>query len=1429
MATFENITKELAVTGADVYLPLPINNMINREGYWFTYTPASGSPVNSNTGATVKLYGWGAAETLLNSASSLTISGTIPLLVEAWQGSDTTYYASSIEHIGSGTNDITNTVEDNALFFSHMGANIADDDAFYWDRLYVEEGSGEWAYYQYHKHLPSFYVDYEQGRETTSGGGFLVPSDKEFGYQISLKVNSGGTPYQSRLARVHKPSVGGAHNSHNDVTLPSTSTKNYMSGGILRGTSNKYHVFYITADGSQWELFSRTYTSDSGSFSTESSLGTFDLADPTFSYPNTTGGDQEFWPVRASCGDVLGSKVYFPVLMTNQTNTSNFDLEVWSYDSGTPVEAGDLTRQVIISNVSSRPDAQCITVGSVLYVAYSDPTNGGVSLHSYNGTTWTSEGNVVTNDNPLRVHGFRYNSADTSYYMLLSGTQSGTGINYTGPGMYSFGISAAFAGYPHLDYDSTNHGFTVKAAQATGHLEYDIDNGYLTKFTTAEPQGIATDKRILEYSEASPQYYRVKEVNLGGIEEYEHVIELSNGIKCGVGQVTGLPIDNTASSNILVSLFDFSAEGEDVHLIAGGLGADFTTGVVESSDGNVWLTGYTKSALVQKRDLKVHGFLRNVRDGSNVLDHQAVATDSNENYYVLGNHDDGYTFIIKYDKNFDEVWKKSFDGGSAAPVEGYDIHIDANDNIYVCGSYQSDSGFPSNPSVNDTYTASSSTWTWDGTTWSLTSGTGSADGFVLKLNTNGAVTWANSYGASGAQTIKGITTIVKTATTYVVFGLNNGTSCSLIALNEDGTVYEVNNQANLNINKVSYNESTDGRFCFAGTNGGSASRFGMAEVNSPNRMIQWLNSFGTGTTNVATDIKHLSDADVNGDNAEYVVIGKIDSNSYVMLLNIDESTGSVYNVQKTWARSLATCEFNRLLVEDYTNPNWNSVTGTNPRIYIAGTTTGDGRGSSSGLIVEYDNTGSIGWQNTLAFGGVEKLFGIVDDGTQDNFVVVGSKSSHSSGLDGMLFRGWKQNGFGTGNYHIDGNATTAMWYETSTLTDSANATTLSSISAPSDSTGSYTPASLGTTITNVGLTVENYDGSYGPNGTFQFWTGYIDLDDVQAYLNSATYLADKSAGKRYCYAPSLFNFYQVATQGDGSADDGNVFGYDIIEHSGGMMVPVGVTSGNIGRTNTGASGVYDYIIFHVNKSNGNFMYFQNGSTSDEEIYTVTELADGTIAIGGRSTGNLGSHTNIGGYDMFLGIHNMTTHTTEYYQAGSGFNDRIVGLHDIGGSKLAAIFSTSGAIGSNTNLGSEDIGVITFNYSTDVWGDTTNPQEAWQTGSGTSDLVTQNGHHSTILPDGRIAIVGHSAGFFADDNVTSGLLDSFIAILDRSTGTWKKYQTGTGSNDFTTSITSVGNKLLIGGYTEAAIEDGKHAVYWEFDASFGVNGKDSSVS
>ena len=569
-----------------------------------------------------------------------------------------------------------------------MGAYAVPDDAFYWDRFYLPEGDTEWYYYQYHKHLPSFYVDYEGGRETTSGGGFIDSDDKSFGYSISIDVNTQGTKYQSRLARVHTPSVGGAHNSHNDVTLPSTANKNYMTGGLIRGTSDRYHYFYISANNTSWDVFSKTYNDSATSFTGEVQLGTFDLRDPVFT-ANGTSGVQKNWPVRASCGDLLDTRVYFPVLMTNQTNSANTDLEVWSIPSAATQDSSDLVRQVLKSDFLGPCDAQCVSVGSDLFVAYSDIINGGIRIHSYNGTTWTDEGQVLTNisASPVRVHGFRYNSSDTSFYLLLSGTSDGGASTYQGDGVYSFQLDEQFLGYEHLDYDSSTGGFLTRSAANTGYLEYDTNNGSVSRYNNLEPKGIATDKRILEYSTGSPSFYRKKEIDLGGEEIYEHILPLNDGRKVAVGQVNGLNIANTSEKNILFSLIDGDNTDREVHFVYGGMGVDFCTGVCQASDDKIWLTGYTKSELVTKRDIKCHGFLRNIEDGLNEISPVDVIQDSDENYYTLANHEDGYIVIYKLNKNFEEVWQYKYDSGSTGADVAYGIAIDSSDNLYICGKH----------------------------------------------------------------------------------------------------------------------------------------------------------------------------------------------------------------------------------------------------------------------------------------------------------------------------------------------------------------------------------------------------------------------------------------------------------------------------------------------------------------------------------------------------------------------------------------------------------------------------------------------------------------------------------------------------------------------------------------------------------------------
>ena len=93
------------------------------------------------------------------------------------------------------------------------------------------------------QHLPSNYSKYDDGRIVFDADGFIRPADKQYGYLINILAKSGGNSYSVPLARIHTPSVGGAHNSHNDVTLPNTAGLNYLPGGIIKGGSNRISRF----------------------------------------------------------------------------------------------------------------------------------------------------------------------------------------------------------------------------------------------------------------------------------------------------------------------------------------------------------------------------------------------------------------------------------------------------------------------------------------------------------------------------------------------------------------------------------------------------------------------------------------------------------------------------------------------------------------------------------------------------------------------------------------------------------------------------------------------------------------------------------------------------------------------------------------------------------------------------------------------------------------------------------------------------------------------------------------------------------------------------------------------------------------------------------------------------------------------------------
>lgn len=1481
-----NPTRRITLTTE--HLNMASTSGISPQGYWFYYIPVNAN--NDTLGTAIKPYRWDTPLPLQNSASTMQIEGTMPLITESWEGANVKYHGSAIEWIGPGTNDITATQESDAFFFGHLGSlsPATDDDAYYWDRAYLDINGSEWIYYQYHKHIPSFYPKYENGRQVHSARGFVNPEDKAYAWMINTRVTVMGVDYASVLARVHTPSIGGAHNSHNDVTLPTVSAKNYLPGGILKGNSNRFHAFYISANGAQWDIFTRTYTQNSLSFSAEVNLGTYDLADPNFNVVELTG-TQNNYPVRASAGSVYNSRIYFPVIFNNAT--SGFDLKIWSLNSLDTIAGGSLVQYTIATGDAVRPDCHVKVFNNKLYVVYTDAANGGIRLQYFDDATntWTDEGQIFTNSNTkyVRVHGLEYNSADTRFYVLLSGTALGGGT-YLGPGLYSFELPGTFPGYKHLDYDHTTNSFVDKDPLQTGYLQYNQVDSTLTKYTTAEPAGIGIGTNILEYGLTSPKFINRKETILGGEEYYYHGINLSDGRKLLAGRISHNEqnLGISTRGDLFLSFF-YDNNTEPHHFAWGGSGDDYITGLYESKiSKKVWMTGYTKSQLVDKKDIKIHGWCRNFTDGANQMEFVDVV-ESNGAKYAVGNHSSGYIILMKFDENYDLVWQTSFDGGESGIDTASAIALASNGEIYISGT-------------------------------STNIGQGGSDAILIRATSSGRLISTSVYGTVGNETGTSLCITRSSSTDYIVLSVVSGTTTTFVITTSNGVIVNQYTVNDLVVNRLRGDDSYQniGQFLFAGNNGAGTSiaKFGMADIND-DPIIKWVRTYGTNSD--ALDIKNI-------DSDEYVVVGRHSTSGLILKLSVSSNVPS-----KTWAKTIPASTFNAVLVNQLSE------------FYVVGYTTASGiatMGMDDGIMLKFDTAGNIVWQNAFGHDMNERLKTCVFDNSKENIIAVGWSESHSFGRDAILFRFWT-GGFGTGLYHLEGNPGIPYIYQKTNLIASTDNNTLTFVSPTSNVSGTlsttggtfvpfvgstYTITNSGTnnyvfnggeftntqdpTLTlarggtytfvmaysgthpfyiksinivgvngayNTGVTnngalsgqtltftvpidapdtlyyrcsshsgmggiiniVDNpslsnnftqndygflaniYDGSFGPDGLFTFWLGYIDLDLVQQYLNSTTHRQNEEAGIKIDYTSSVFKFYQVATVGDGTADDGNIFGYDIIEATNGKVWAIGQTSGDISQTNLGASGAYDYVLIEFDPITEEFEYYQNGTFQDEETYALCELADGRIAYTGRTSGNLGG-ANLGGYDIFLGIFNPITEVSDYYSTGTGLDDKGVNIHDLGNNTLAIVFSSYGALGP-TNSGTEDIGVILFNYNTDTWG------TAYQTGSQTSEIFEQNGKPSVLLKDGRIAICCSSAGIFADDEQTYGFLDICLAVLDRDENKWYKYQVGSGATDFASSVDAVGDKILIAGYSRSTFADSDvNGVFVEFDAIKSVGAKAS---
>jgi len=163
-------------------------------------------------------------------------------------------------------------------------------------------------------------------------------------------------------------------------------------------------------------------------------------------------------------------------------------------------------------------------------------------------------------------------------------------------------------------------------------------------------------------------------------------------------------ITNSVPTNSLIYIAKYDANGNALWAkTPGGTANDGGTGVTVDATGNIYVTGYFYSP--------------SLTFGSTTLTKVGTSTTTSD------------IFVTKYNASGTALWAKSFGGNYNE--NGGEITCDPSGNIYITGTYNSDSIF------------------FD--TTKLKNGTNGSNPFIFlsKLNASGNVVWARSAGSSG--------------------------------------------------------------------------------------------------------------------------------------------------------------------------------------------------------------------------------------------------------------------------------------------------------------------------------------------------------------------------------------------------------------------------------------------------------------------------------------------------------------------------------------------------------------------------------------------------------------------------------------------------------------------------------------------------------
>lgn len=195
---------------------------------------------------------------------------------------------------------------------------------------------------------------------------------------------------------------------------------------------------------------------------------------------------------------------------------------------------------------------------------------------------------------------------------------------------------------------------------------------------------------------------------------------------------------------------------------------------------------------------------------------------------------------------------------------------------------------------------------------------------------------------------------------------------------------------------------------------------------------------------------------------------------------------------------------------------------------------------------------------------------------------------------------------------------------------------------------------------------------------------------------------------------------------------------------------------------------------------------QFGTGTNQEDIAVALDTDGSIYVGGTTSGSFPGHTNAGDIDAFVRKYNASGTEIWTRQFGTANFDQVFGV-SINTASIYVAGLTEGAFGTSTNAGDSDIFVRKYDSSGNV---------VWtsQIGSAGNDEVMAIDSDST-----GVYLVGETGGALPGQTAT-GSADAFIIKLDTDGNTAWIRQFGTSAFDRGGAILIDGTDVYIGGIT-----------------------------